>query len=82
MSTFCNLHPERGRVKDGDPVPDYCDIEKCAQKEKPALPTDIRSANEKYATMRLGYCPECRKKINSVNNSNYCGKCGQAIIWD
>lgn len=52
------------------------------QEPKPELPVDIRPANERFATMKLGYCPKCGKKINSVDHKNYCGECGQEVKWN
>lgn len=65
---------------------DNCDVDENGllkeQEPKPVLPVDIRPANERFATMKLGYCPKCGKKINSVDHKNYCGECSQEVKWD
>ena len=32
--------------------------------------------------MKYGLCPQCGKQIDTLVNPNYCGYCGQELMWN
>ena len=32
--------------------------------------------------IKSGFCPKCYAKVNSENNQNCCGFCGQSLEWE
>ena len=32
--------------------------------------------------MKSGYCPSCKRLIDSQRHPHYCGECGQEVKWD
>lgn len=31
---------------------------------------------------KSGYCPNCKRLLNSQSHPNYCGECGRKVKWE
>ena len=36
----------------------------------------------KWGADLIGYCPSCKRLLNSRFSNRFCGECGQAVTWN
>lgn len=61
---------------------EYCDIVEDALsllKEQEAK--HVQNIGQ-LSNCESGLCPNCRNRLNTVCNKNFCGDCGQAVKWE
>ena len=38
--------------------------------------------NGQWGADLIGYCPSCKRLLNSRFSNRFCGECGQAVTWN
>lgn len=82
LRTWCDVDSQYGRgLYAGEcekAVGWLDDVLELLKDKTPKMVEDVTAIGCK----KSGYCPNCKRLLNSQSHPNYCGECGRKVKWD